>query len=412
MRLEKCIHPLFVTRDQLEFQNKLQAKMKANGIDALLVLKPENILYSTGYLSCLAYTAGMIPGMVMAVVPASGNVHLIVPELEKEAAQSMTQNVEIHSTPTWAFIDDGTPESRAAKLRELDPLAAVKIALSIISDHKASSVIGIEKFVVTANLLRYLVETVGESNLVDSFPTLIECRMVKTPWEINMLRMGAKHTGKVIYEASRQVKPGMKFPEFYSLLNVLGQQLDSNHSITQACFIPGVGPYYGITGMQRGYTIKAGDTVKFDGGFSYHGYISDIARTWVVGEPSAAQEKVYNALYTAFKAGLKIVKPGLKLSDLYQEVRKTVESSDVIPSYPRGHTGHSIGVSPMLEEFPTISPAMSIELKPGMVLSLETSYFATGNAPVNGGYNIEDSFVITEDSYERFTTANDSIVWK
>ena len=83
MRLEKCIHPLFVARNQLEFQTKLQSKMKANGIDALMVLKPENILYSTGYLSCLAYTAGMIPGMVMAVVPASGNIHLIVPELEK-----------------------------------------------------------------------------------------------------------------------------------------------------------------------------------------------------------------------------------------------------------------------------------------------------------------------------------------
>ena len=54
---------------------------------------------------------------------------------------------------------------------------------------------------------------------------------------------------------------------------------------------------------------------------------------------------------------------------------------------------------------------MDVELQPGMCVSLETSYMAAKGAPAPGPYNIEDSFVITENGYERFTTVPDSLVW-
>ena len=54
---------------------------------------------------------------------------------------------------------------------------------------------------------------------------------------------------------------------------------------------------------------------------------------------------------------------------------------------------------------------MDVELQPGMYVSLETSYMAAEGSYAPGPYNIEDSFAITDDGYERFTTVPDSLVW-
>jgi Xaa-Pro aminopeptidase len=52
-----------------------------------------------------------------------------------------------------------------------------------------------------------------------------------------------------------------------------------------------------------------------------------------------------------------------------------------------------------------------LQIGPGMCGSLETSYMAAQGAYAPGPYNIEDSFVITEDGYDRFTTVPSTLVW-
>ena len=74
--------------------------------------------------------------------------------------------------------------------------------------------------------------------------------------------------------------------------------------------------------------------------------------------------------------------------------------------------GHSIGCGLHTEEFPTISANSTHVLEPGMVVCVETPYSGVGNAPVQGGVNIEDTFAITETGAEAFTTAPDNIFWK
>lgn len=68
------------------------------------------------------------------------------------------------------------------------------------------------------------------------------------------------------------------------------------------------------------------------------------------------------------------------------------------------------GVGP--EEYPTIAPGTDYILEPNMVVCLETPYSGTGNAPVQGGFNLEDTHVITADGHESFTEMPDNIFWK
>jgi Xaa-Pro aminopeptidase len=65
----------------------------------------------------------------------------------------------------------------------------------------------------------------------------------------------------------------------------------------------------------------------------------------------------------------------------------------------------------LLEDHPLFAPGFDVEYQPGMCVSLETSYMAAQGAYAPGPYNIEDSFAITEDGYDRFTTVPSSLVW-
>lgn len=411
--MKKCIHPLLQNRDQVEIQNKLKNAMSENNIDALIIVKPENIFYASGYRSVLAYSPAVPAGINMAVLTSEGNTHILLSSLEKEAANNQTADcVTVHTYPTWAFVDDGTKESVKEKPAVLNPFAAVKTAFEIVKDFKSDAVIGMEVGSIIVPMWKYINENLGDCTIVDSNNTIMHSRMIKTNWEINMLRYAAKHTEKSLHKLIKKVEPGMLTSDVDSMLVELGYKLDIEKSMISPMFIPAYGPYYGLSGLPRNYSLKKGDIIKMDGGFCHLGYMSDITRTFAVGNETGDNEKrIYHALYKGFEKGIEMLKPGVKYSDVFKEVRKTVEASDIIPSYPRGHVGHSIGVSPMLEEYPQLAPNVDEVLLPNMVVCLETSYFATGNAIVNAGFNIEDTFLITENGCERFTVVNNSLIY-
>lgn len=99
------------------------------------------------------------------------------------------------------------------------------------------------------------------------------------------------------------------------------------------------------------------------------------------------------------------------MKDIYNAIREQVEQSRLIPKYPRGHMGHSIGSGVGPEEYPTIAPGTDYVLEENMVLCLETPYSATGSAPVKGGFNLEDTHVITAVGHDSFTVMPDNIFW-
>jgi hypothetical protein len=69
----KNIHPFLAKRDQKAILARIQGLMKRDGIGALVIVKPENVLYATGYLSRFAYGPGVPAGsQAVAVIPADG----------------------------------------------------------------------------------------------------------------------------------------------------------------------------------------------------------------------------------------------------------------------------------------------------------------------------------------------------
>ena len=113
----------------------------------------------------------------------------------------------------------------------------------------------------------------------------------------------------------------------------------------------------------------------------------------------------YEALYAGFTRGLELIGPGVKIADVFHEVQKTICAKG-FPTYRRGHFGHSIGAGPG-EQYPILSASCKEVFEPGMVICLETPYYRTKS----NSYNIEDTLLITDNGYERFTHANSTLYW-
>jgi Xaa-Pro dipeptidase len=410
-------HPLAAKRPHKDIMGKIQGLMKREGYDVLMLMLGENICYSTGYFSQFAYLPSLpIGAQTIAVISANGDAHVCVSSYEADDARRQTvDEVKIEIMPGFVFIDDGTEESRAEKDPHLDPLVTVKTAAKIAKDLAGNGKVGTELGMLTWAFKDVLEKEIGADRLGDCSGLMFESRLIKFPWEIDMMRLSAQHAERWMTRVARELKPGMNAAVIDKLCNVAAWEEDTENSMSIVGKQTAIGPYWGIGLAPRNYVIQEGDVCRIDGGSTHLGYISDISRTWVVGgsegKPDKKHVETYDALYAGMKKGLDMLGPGVVMGDFYEAVRAEVEKSPIFPSYARGHVGHSISVKPQAEDNITISRGQKVKFEPGMVVCVEFSYMAAQGAYAPGGYNIEDTFAITEDGYDRFTQANDHIIW-
>ncbi|MGH2561158.1 MAG: M24 family metallopeptidase, partial [Thermomicrobiales bacterium] len=142
--------------------------------------------------------------------------------------------------------------------------------------------------------------------------------------------------------------------------------------------------------------LQPGDLIQFDSGVALSRTMSDIGRTFSYGRAREVPRHIQAALLAGFAAGKAELRPGRRFCDVYHAAQKAVRIHG-IPSYARGHLGHSIG-SLYIEEWPFISATEQRELEPGMVVAFEVPYYANGV----GGFQNEDDFLITADGHESF----------
>lgn len=393
-----------VKRNQAEIQEKLQTELRNNEIDVLLLTKQESIYYATGFSS--RFLALMQkPGVAYAVVPAEGKIQLILNDFEKQAAEYQTEDIEIEKYNSWIYIEDDSQEaSTIEKTAEMNLGQSFDIAIQAIKRVKEHPVLAIERSFLTWDDVEQLSDVFGRENVVDGTALFNKARTIKTKWEIDVLRRAAQIAEEAFYLTAKELKPGHTEVDVHSIYRKHAFALDKN--VTSALMISSVGPNYSAAAIPRDYVLKEGDIVRLDGGVTYFGYQSDIARTFVIGgKASEKQAEKYKAILTGFKKGLSLIKPGVRFADVFEVTERTVQQSG-IPQYKRGHVGHSISVDTFIEEHPLISPDSELVFEEGMVLCFECPYYST-----SGGYNVEDTFVVTSDGIDLFTNVNENLNW-
>jgi Xaa-Pro aminopeptidase len=143
--------------------------------------------------------------------------------------------------------------------------------------------------------------------------------------------------------------------------------------------------------------LKKGDMVRMDCYHVYENYISDVARTAVIGSPGEKLKRYCDALVEGHKEAFNMIAPGKKASEIFYSAMEKIKEG--IPHYKRPHLGHSTGVkcyNPLL----SFSPQCNVVLQENMVINFETPYYELGF----GGINIEEPILVTKNDYKDLTS--------
>jgi Xaa-Pro aminopeptidase len=142
--------------------------------------------------------------------------------------------------------------------------------------------------------------------------------------------------------------------------------------------------------------INEGDVV-ITGAFSeVGGYISELERTMIVGEPSDEQKKYFQLMYEVQEVAFNAIKPDEPCSEVDKKVRKFYQDNKIEKLW-RHHTGHALGIR--MHESPFFDIGDDAIMKPGMVFSVEPGIFIPGFA----GFRHSDTVLVTENGHEKLT---------
>ncbi len=148
--------------------------------------------------------------------------------------------------------------------------------------------------------------------------------------------------------------------------------------------------------------LVAGDLLIVDWGASYGGYVSDLTRTFAIGEIDPLTEKIHKTVQKANAAGRAAGRPGVSCAEVDRATRRVIEEAGFGPNFTH-RTGHGIGME--CHEDPYIRGDNQQLLEVGMAYTVEPGIYFTG---ING-VRIEDDVVVTADGAESLSTMSREI---
>jgi methionyl aminopeptidase len=205
---------------------------------------------------------------------------------------------------------------------------------------------------------------------------------IKSKKEIEIMKEGGRILAEVMEGLRKSLKDGMSTWEVDQLAEKLIAEKGAvsafknygsdwgNPFPGQICVSLNDEVVHGIGKKNR--IIKNGDLVKIDAGIIYKNYITDMARTFAVGEISAEAKKLIEVTEQCFWKGVENLREGEMLSVYSRAVQAYVEENGF--SVVRNLVGHGVGKE--LHEDPQIpnyynKKFQDVELEHGMVLALE-----------------------------------------
>jgi Xaa-Pro aminopeptidase len=388
--------------------DRLRDLMAGHGFDAIAALDFENFYYLAGAVSI--FMIGQQPtGMGMALIPADPKLEpaLVVNDMEGRFFDARTWVEDIRSFPTWMSMTEQDAMEAAPETRPclLDYDTNFRLMAEVVRERGLEGGrIGVTVSAFEAEPLRRLRELLPKAELVDAAGLLYAMRCIKREDEIALLRKAAQVAEAAMHDAASLIREGVTQAELVNRLKhfIIDHPDADNYKFVGAA----VGPN-AITpsASAKTATARQGDIVKIDSGAECGGYISDMGRTYVVGKAPPAVQRLYDSIRRAHDAAEAKLRPGVPIKDVYAAGMAEMRGG-ALPSYSRGHLGHSIGIGLFPEEPPYIAPNEERALEPGMVLCMEVPVYLFGV----GALHIENTYVIIEDGHENFIESEKDLV--
>lgn len=271
------------------------------------------------------------------------------------------------------------------------------------------------------------------SEIVNASPVLRAARSVKTEVEIGMIKQSGLRQERVYRMVPRLYRDGMTDLELQveiervsRLEGCLGQFRISGDSMELYMGNVLVGdnadnptPYdfaMGGRGLDpslpvgaEGTMIRRGNSVMVDVNGNYTGYMTDMTRTFSLGEVDALAMRAHRCSIDICERLAAMGTPGAEAKQLYHTAEEMAREAG-LERYFMGHAqkagfvGHGVGIE--INEMPVIAPRSRDILAEGNVIALEPKFVIPGV----GAVGIENTYVMTSAGMQSLTNAPVEII--
>jgi Xaa-Pro aminopeptidase len=398
-------------------RRRAQRLMSERGLDALVLGKPENFAWATGSAPGVA-AFWRRAGAALALVPADAGLpisavvtELFAPGLRRALGQAQVRShadwIETADIRPWQADADsaaalaerawdaaGRPAAGLSRPAAFDARAAFAALGDLLARHGlARARIGLDLDFWPVLDFQLLTEALPQVRWVDASATTGAIRAVKSPGEIERLRLAAAIAEAGMHAALAAVREGVSRDQIadHWTAGATADARERGVRLTGQWEYVSVGPLP----WAGNANVREGSVIKFDVGCLVDGYSSDCGRTFTWGRAAPRAREIMTALHEAFEAGLEVLRPGCLLSDVHARATAAMQRAG-FTRFARGHFGHSLGRDTFCEVPPFVAAQAHLPIEAGMVLAFETPFYVDGE----GGFIIEDQFVITDTGAE------------
>jgi Xaa-Pro aminopeptidase len=257
--------------------------------------------------------------------------------------------------------------------------------------------IGIETTFMPMDAGAALRSAMPDSEIKDALVVLERQRLRKSPEELAMLRAASEKVIDSIMAVIAAHGPGSTKAEIAEAL----RREEVNRGLTfEYCLIAAGTSHNRAPSEQR---WEKGDVLSVDSGGNYHGYIGDLARMAILGEPDAELEDLLGEIETIQRAAFKPIRAGVMGGEIYAAgealVAKSKQHNNMeFLAHGMGLVSHEAPHLTNHGPVPYTDEDAHRPLESGTVISVET----TLKHPSRGFIKLEDTVVVTDAGFEIF----------
>ncbi|MBR0848135.1 aminopeptidase P family protein [Bradyrhizobium diazoefficiens] len=363
---------------------KLDRLMEAAGLDLLVATSKHNVQYLLGAERAIFFDYMDAMG-VSRYLPV-----LVYPRGAPEKAVYVGHRLETHQravAPPWVA------QVRTESSGSVD---AVARAAALIRDAGVPlKRVGIEMAFLPMDAGKALADALPGAEFKDALFVLERLRAVKSADELAKLKLASDLVTASMLEVISRHGPGTTKQQLSDALRVA----EVNRGLTfEYCLLACGSSHNRAPSAQR---WEQGDVLSLDSGGNYHGYIGDLARMAVLGEPDSELKDCLAEIEAVQRAAFAAVRPGAPGGDIYVAAERELarisqrDCTDFL-AHGMGLVSHEVPHLTAHGPVPYDDADARLPLEPGMVVSIET----TMKHPKRGFIKLEDTVVVTPTGYE------------
>lgn len=388
---------------ELEYRCKqLQTQMVAAGLDAIIVVQNADLFYFTGTVQ-------------------NGNLYL-----------------PAEGQPLFMVRKDAARARMESGLKEVVPFGTLRDIPSVLDQYRypQPKVIGLELDVLPVNFFERYKKIYPDAQFVDATPLIRRVRMIKSHYEIHLMKEAADQNDLVYRRAREIIRIGVTDLEIAAELELCARKQGHqglvrmrgfNSELFYSQIFSGVDsavPSYpdtplGGLGLNTSFgqgaglkLIESDEAVLIDFAGCVDGYLTDQTRVFVTGKISDRLRRGYDDMLKIQERMTEIVKQGETWGSVYEQCcRMAIDMgyADNFMGY-RGSqvsfVGHGLGIE--IDEYPFIAKNFDdMPFEIGMAFAFEPKLVFPGE----GAIGIENTFYLSNEGLKRLTHSSDDLVF-